>query len=244
MSGSDSTSTESKFGVAVFGEATFGGASSTGDLSEVVEELQETIENDAFETIEDRLRAHLKPAFDEDGDEWSSYLSAYADEYTDFADARAESLAAQYVETASGGELDRIGEFAHVARETGENDPHYRQRIIVQMQQFLAGGTIPEIRSLCAVLLQTDEENIEITEDFGLEPARFDLTISQSLIDEAGVTASEFVENLWGIRAAGVRPVITTKGSFTYRSYEDYQNGVNDPEKGYNNGEYAGRLRR
>lgn len=243
-----------EYGTGLWGVGIYGGAI---DREEAVNVLAASTEYNAFDSVRDRLDAYLKPAFNHDpangGEEWNAYLGALSSEFNDFYMVRNDVLAAQYVETAEGAQLDRIGEYAQLDRRTGESDAHYRQRLIVQMQQFVAGGTIDDIKSICAVLLETQKREIEIVENFGIEPARFDIQVPLTFIENAGVTPSEFEENVSDAAAAGVRPVITTTGSFEYRSYEDYQNGINTPEKGYDGfdadgnprgigGEYAGYL--
>lgn len=209
--------------------------------------LAETIAPPGPDSPQERFEEWLKPPFN--GKEWNANLDALGDEFGEFYDAAEGVLASQSIKTAQEGELDELGRFAGLPRKTNELDSEYRVRLIARMRTLVSSGTVPDILEVASVLLGIEKERITITTDFDTEAARYDISLSQTPIDEAGVTPSEFDSAITDVSAAGVRVTITTKGSFTHRSYDDYQNGVNDPSKGYSGvnytgpaGEYAGRI--
>lgn len=240
-----------QFGVARFSEGELSeDESEDGELTEIEQELIESIEADgAPDDVLARFENHLKPAFkDDSGTQWNKFLKTLAFEFEDWIEARNDVHLARFIDTADGVELDRIGEFVDVQRRGGETDDHYRARLKVEFHRRVGSGTIDDVIKTSALLLDTSRSNITVTEDFDTEVARFDVEVPTHVIGSSGVSVDEYGQLLENVRAAGVRVVAKSKGSFTYRSESDFKNGVNDPSKGYSGlntdtgGSYSGLL--
>jgi hypothetical protein len=70
-----------------------------------------------------------------------------------------------WVDTANGGDLDKLGALFELRRDNGEPDDDYRARIKSALRQFKGGGTIASIRSLMADYLSANIEDMVISEN-------------------------------------------------------------------------------
>jgi len=231
-----------KLGEEQLGTNQFGGESvEEDDFVPISDDLNDSVQPPGPETSIERMFSHIKPAFQpRDNDNWRALVETFAEEFQELSDARQETMIAQYVETALGGQLDRIGEFVKTPRKSGETDDEYRPRLIVEFKKITAGGTIDELIEVSAILLGTSESKIEVEEPYDVEYARVDLKVNQDLIDKAEITTSDYAGYLREIKAAGVKLKGIAQGGFTHRSEEDFNNGVNDTSKSYNEAPYTG----
>lgn len=219
-----------------------GDESDSGGFRESASERQ--LERDLIETIDpqgpdysrQRLEAHMKPVYNpgENGSQWDKLLNAIAGEFEDWVDSRNNVMEAGFVDTAQGPPLEKIGEIVQTPRRSGESVEHYRARLKVAFHRHIASGTVGDVKKTSALMLDTDASNLTVIEDFDAEPARFQLNVPSYVLDEAGVSVSEYRDLIDDVKAAGVRVLATEVGSFTYRSEQDYQNGINEQSKGYN----------
>lgn len=197
---------------------------------------------DDHNTPEDRLRANLKTPYPEEDTWWDNILSTLGNELGEIEKSRENVLASKVVGLAEGKQLELLGGLVQLKRNTGESDAHYRGRLKVQLRKFIGGATIDEIKSISAILLQTEKSEIAVQEDFDTEAARFSVGIWQEDLNSVGVTDDEFKEFIDEVRGAGINTISQVRGTFTYRSEQDYIDGVNTSDYGYNNGTYAGLL--
>lgn len=199
------------------------------------EALIDTIEPQGPDTPKERLKAHMKPPYPTSGGtQWEKLLTAISNEFEDFIETRNKVTLASFIDTAERETLGKIGSVVNTPRRTGETDSHYRARLKVAFHRNIASGTIQDIKTTSALLLDTDETKISISEDFDQEPARFDITVPSAILENAAVSVDEFRSLLTDVKAGGVRVVAKQKGSFTYRSESDFHDGINDSGKGYN----------
>jgi len=70
-----------------------------------------------------------------------------------------------WVDTANGGDLDRLGAIFELKRDTGEADDDYRARIKSALRQFKGGGTCASVKALMADFLSVQPEELEIVEN-------------------------------------------------------------------------------
>ncbi|QLG29981.1 hypothetical protein HUG10_20455 (plasmid) [Halorarum halophilum] len=200
------------------------------------------------DTPRDRLGANLKTPYpDDDGTWWDHLLTTIGDEMDDLETVRQVVLDSKFLETATDAQLDRLGELVQLPREKGETNPHYRGRLTVELRAKLSTATVKEIKDTAATILEVESADIGYSEDFSVEAARFILDIDENVLSSAGVSGSEFVTFIDRVRGAGIRAEIRTKGTFTYRSEQEYISGTNNPANGYydsadgiTNGTYAG----
>lgn len=70
-----------------------------------------------------------------------------------------------WVDTANGGDIDRLGAVFELQRAKGEADDDYRARIKGALRQFKGGGTRASIKALMADFLSVHEGELEILEN-------------------------------------------------------------------------------
>jgi len=199
------------------------------------ERLLASVEPAGPEQPSARLHAHTLPVFDTDQNQgWGAFIETMDDVASDWEDARDETLFTHYVELAQDRQLDYIGRKYLTPRKDGESDDVYRVRIILAHKTVTAGGTVDDFKEVSAVALDADPEQIVLDEPFDTETARVDITVEQSVLDSSNLTVNQYINSLQQIKAAGVKLNGFATAGFTHRSEEDFNNGVNDSSKGYN----------
>lgn len=232
-----------QLGKTQFGETQIGDieAEEGVDYAASFDELQEDSGPAGPDSPADRMYSHIKPAFrPRSNDKWTALVETFAEEFEQLSEARKEVVVSRYVELAFGQQLDRIGKFVQTPRHNGENDDHYRARLIVNFKQINAGGTIDDIKELSTVLLECSPEDIVVEEPFSIEPARIDLKVPSNIIRASGFTTDQYASYIREIKAAGVKLNGVELGGFTHRSEEDFKNGINRVSLAYNEAPYAG----
>lgn len=189
----------------------------------------------------ERLLEALKSTYAAGGDDmWNILIHMIADQVAELEAARDEAATARFVDEAEDGQLERIGRLVDTPPRSDESDEHYRARLKLQLRKFMGGATVEQVREMSAILLNSNKEAFDVSEDFGTEPARFEIALWMSDLDDSNFTQDDFTELLSEVRASGVRVVARARGTFTYRSEQDFKDGVNNPDRGYNEGTYAG----
>lgn len=184
------------------------------------------------DTPQERLEESIKTPYPADGKVWGALIAALASEFDDFEATLEDVDVAKFVDTATGQRLDRLGDIFDVDRETGENDDKYRIRIQVALRELLSSGTVQEIKSAIAVLLNVDESEIVIDEPYDVESARIDVGVFESELEDRGISVSEFDDFADGLVAAGVGIQTFALGTFMYVS-EGEDPTVEGAERGY-----------
>lgn len=204
------------------------GTSKFGAVTEVPADLT------AGQTPRERFDGWVKSAFPTDeGTNWDAFLNTLADEFTTELSVRQQMWLQQYVDTATGAQLDKIGGLFDLDRHQDEPDYHYRRRIKLQLPKYTSGATIEDVLSVSAHLLNCDAKHLELRETFEVEPARFDIFIPEQIINAVPVTVDEYESMLQSIKAGGVKANAVIGAQFSYRSKYAADNNINDPDKGY-----------
>ncbi|WP_330633733.1 hypothetical protein [Halocatena halophila] len=215
-------------------------------------ELVATASPDRAIPERDRVEGYLKRPFEsdfparqsggvQDRGEFSYLVDLFGDIAEETNDTKNEVLAAGFVDLANGTSLDNIGSLLLLPRRTGETDPHYRIRLKSVARALTGGATVDQVRETIAILLECNVSDVHLTEPPD-QPARFDLTIDGTIVEEASVTVDDVVEFVKQFRAGGVDVTLSVTGSFTYRSVEDFESGTDLGEKGYGEAGYSGRI--
>lgn len=205
------------------------GESKLGPVSETPGDLTTTT------TPRERFEGWVKDAFDtEPGTNFDALLNTLADEFETELSVRQNLWLQQYVDTATSAQLELIGEgLFGLPRKQGERDDLYRRRIKLQLPKYTAGATIEDILSLSSHILDCEPSQLELVESFDVEPARFDIFINEQTVTRAAISVNEFTELLQEVKAAGVKAQATIGAQFTYRSEYEFQQHINDPDRGY-----------
>lgn len=212
----------SKFGEGKLGSTQFAEPS---DL-EVAEEIEQE--------VRERAEAVMKSVYPTDpGTDWDKLLEVILEEFEREHQVIDAILSGRYIDDATGAQLNKIGEFWQVERRDQEGDDLYRARIKAQFPRHTSRATIDEVIEASATLLDTHPQRFDIHENFDIEPARFDIVVEEIALHDAGVSIDDYQQLIQDIKPAGVKAVATIGSQFTYRSHSDFDDGVNDANKGY-----------
>lgn len=186
------------------------------------------------ESARHRFDDWAKSAFDtDDGTDWDALLTTLADEFDTIEAVRRTIRDQQYLTSATGAQLDKLGERYQLTRWNGETDKHFRKRIQTQIPKYSRGATIDDVIEVSAALLDAPEEQIELVEPHDTEPARFDVFLKDQIVSNAVLTEAEYEGLLQEVKAGGVKVNTVIGKQFTHRSEADYTNGVNDADRAY-----------
>lgn len=156
------------------------------------------------------------------------------------------------VQTAeSVGQLRELAKLVDLSSKSDESVEKYRKRIIGEFQNATAEGDLPGLLKNTSILLSIDQDDIEYVK--GTENGAFILSVPSTSITNSAITKSEFQNLISKQSAAGYRPNIQTRGTFTYITPNQYSNNDHDATRGYdgldangdpkdNGGTYAGVL--
>ena len=207
------------------------------------------------ETTEEDLAAQL-PSFMPKDPESGNFklLKAIAERI----DATAEDLESvdraaspQYADTMD--QLERLADLVNLTPRQGESKEHFRARVISEYQLVTSEGTVDDLLSAVATILDTDVRNIQYTETHVAVGGRCRINVPQSRLALLALSDSEFAEIVRRLIAASYVVDIIKTGTFTYISPEDYNNQLSTASEGYdgldsngdrkgNGGTYAGVL--
>lgn len=182
----------------------------------------------------ERAEGVIKSAFPTyEGSTWDDLLHIILWEYEIEHEVLADIAEQRFVGDATNRQLDMLGETWGVDRREGERDEHLRARVRTQLPRHTSRATIDEIVAVSAQLLDCERERITVEENFDIEPARFDVYAEDIVFHDAGIDEVELETLLGDIKAAGVNAMTTVGKQFTYRGISDFEDGNNDPERGY-----------
>jgi hypothetical protein len=184
------------------------------------------------DTPQERIEESLKTPYPADGKVWGALIAALASEFDDFEATLEDVDVAKFVDTATGQRLDRLGDVFDVDRETGESDDKYRIRIQVALRELFSSGTVQEIKSAIAVLLDVGESEVVIDEPYDVEAARIDVGVFESELEDRGISITDFDDFVDGLAAGGVGIETFALGTFMYVS-EGEDPTVEGAERGY-----------
>lgn len=235
---------------------TVGGSGEVGDTTLTIEaatpDLIATVSPPRTISERERIEGYLKRPFETDypaaqsggvhgPGEFSHLVDVFAKIAQEFDGAKNDVLGAKMVDLAYGRSLDHIGRLLLLPRLTDESDPHYRLRLKAYARSMTGEATVDQVREAIAILLDCDVSDVGLEEP-ATQPAQFDLTIDQTIIDESATDVDDLVELVKRFRAGGVKVTLTVTGSFMYRSIEDFESGTDLGEHGYEEAGYSGRI--
>lgn len=118
-----------------------------------------------------RLPGYLKK--DEDSNNYK-FVNAFEGEFAGIKLQIDNLKRSIQINTASGQDLDDIGELFLLPRRGNEPDNDYRARIKAFWQSFSGGGTEPSIKAALSRTLGIDEDDVTVTD---LIPAKFQVDV-------------------------------------------------------------------
>lgn len=124
----------------------------------------------------------------------------------------------QHIDTATGGQLERIGDLVDVQRQSGESDEKLRSRIKAEFAQGTADATFDDFVEFTAAALNTSVQNITLRNDYPADPATVSVIVDANLFDNTGFTVSELAELFGGGVPAGHEVKIIERGTFRVKT--------------------------
>jgi hypothetical protein len=128
-------------------------------------------------------------------------------------------------------QLSNHGALVNSPPKSGESLEHYRTRIKSEYQITTAEGTPNNLIVNVAELLETKPKNVQYSELS--EAGVISLGLPAAAVEKSSIEALEFAEFIGKQAGAGYRAEATIRGTFTYRTPSDYNNGTNDSSRGY-----------
>ncbi len=187
-----------------------------------------------------RAEENMKSVFPTDpGTNWDKLLNTILFEFELESEVVEKLISSRFIDDADMFQLDLIGHYFGLERFGAETDGQFRARIKSQLPRHTTTTTLNDIILVSAQLLQTDVKRIHAEENFDIEPARFDVYIEDIVWHDAGIDLQVFEDLLIDMKAAGVRVVATIGDQFTHRSKEQWEDEVNDENKGYGGWDHA-----
>ena len=130
---------------------------------------------DTDQTLRGRLPS-LFPLYD-DSMEFEPWLDAHQGELDEFDADLAQVKDEIHIETATGQELNLIGnEYGVLGRRRGRDDDSYRAYLISLMAFFQGVGTIPGVKQAVSSGLLVDTDVVDVLEDFDANKYEIELT--------------------------------------------------------------------
>lgn len=147
--------------------------------------------------------------------------------------------------------LSEIGKLVDTTPREGESFAKYRARVTSEFILNTNEGTINELLSATATILDADISSIQYAEPSGGENGTVELDLPGRALDNIALTDTEVAGILERLIAASYRLDAFRRGTFTYITPTKYNNNNHDATKGYdgldnngdpkdNGGTYAG----
>lgn len=130
-------------------------------------------------------------------------------------------------------QLSDIASLVDITPNVGESIGHFRARIIAELQIVTAKGTISDLLTGLAVILDVDVTRIGPYSEYS-EGGRASVTVPQGSLDNTDLTDTEIATLGQKILAASYGLDTTVKGSLKFVSVETY-NDVTDGSDSWNN---------
>lgn len=188
----------------------------------------------ADQPARERAEEHMKSAFKTDsGSVWDRMLETILLEFELEHETIEHIIDSRFVNDATMYQLDLIADYFGLDRRPNETDGQFRARIKSQLPRHTTNTTIDDIVRVSAQLLDTDPARVNVIESFDIEPARFDVRVEDIVWSEADIDLDDFEALLQDMKAAGVRVNTLTGTQFTHRSQQEWENDINDENRGY-----------
>lgn len=133
-----------------------------------------------------------------------------------------------HVNTATGDDLDKIGDLVNIDRNTGESDSRYRARIKGKFRAATIDTTFDQFAEFTASVLNTDIDNIDYLTSYSARPAVVSVATQGSVYDALNLTPEEIKDILDDGVPAGHEVRVLEGGTFRLKADGD----TDDTDKG------------
>jgi len=133
-----------------------------------------------------------------------------------------------HIDTASGDNLDKLGDLVNISRKTGESDAAYRARVKAEFRAATIGTSFEEFIEFVAVVLDTNPDNVDLFTNYGGRPAVVDVYTNTSVYNNAALTSTQLKDVFGSGVPAGHEVRVIENGTFQLKVDGD----TDDPDKG------------
>jgi uncharacterized phage protein gp47/JayE len=126
-----------------------------------------------------------------------------------------------HIDSADGTALDVFGSLVNVERKSNESDNKFRARIKAQFRASTIGTTYDEYLQFVAAVLQTNVGNIELSTNYGGDPATVNVSTQSSVYENVDLTPTETQEILGSGVPAGHEVKALEIGTFRLKADGD-----------------------
>jgi hypothetical protein len=188
--------------------------------------LDTIAEVDHLDSMRGRWPVHIAGAPNLD-----ALISAVASQYQDIETAMIGLLTLRSLDTASGAQLDGLGQIVDLVRVSGQTDADYRFALLTQMIVLSKSGDVESI--IQAYLRVMGAATAEYSEVY---PATVQIAAIPSVDVTDSAVAAFISATMQRVKAAGVNLILTTTGGFTLAQTSEVDgsgNGPSDSEHGF-----------
>lgn len=133
-----------------------------------------------------------------------------------------------HINTATGDDLEKIGDLVNVRRNTGEGDDSYRARIKGKFGTATVDSTFDEFAEFVSAVLNTDIDNIDYLTNYQIHPAAVTVSTQASVYSNISLSSQQIVNILGDGVPAGHEVRVLEEGTFQLKEDGD----ADDPDKG------------
>lgn len=155
-------------------------------------------------------------------------LQVSGDENQRLKDAIATLREQTFLETATGEELEKIGEFVGIRRKEAEDDAKLRFRIKAEFIAQASDTTYPTFVEATAEILQAEPGQFTIQTPPDTTQKVISLDVDGGILDSIPLTDSELADILNDMVSADARIDIVRHGNFAFAGDDSTLKGFND----------------
>ena len=137
----------------------------------------------------------------------------------DYDGDMSDVLEARHIDTATGKELDKLGQIGDIQRKTNENDDKYRARIKAKLVSGNSSATFSDVINFTGSILRIKTDNIGIDNQYSEDPVAVVIGLNEDAFEGTELTEIEFLEILNTLVPAGHTTIIDiTEASFVVKA--------------------------
>lgn len=134
----------------------------------------------------------------------------------------------RFLGTATGAQLEKIGDLVGVIRKQGENDPKLRKRIRGAFAAKASDTTYDAFTSAALSIMEADPKSVEFITPPDTEPKTVEVQIDGSVMEGIPLTQDELTVLLNGALSVDAQAKITETGTFAFEGDDVSLEGFNE----------------
>lgn len=134
----------------------------------------------------------------------------------------------KFLNTATGTELEKLGDWVGVERKTGEGDDKLRTRIKAEFAAQASDTTYETFAKVTLSILETTPKTIDINTPPNSNPKVIEIEVDGSVLDDSSLSISELTPLLNKTVSADARVDIITTGTFAFAGDDTALKGWNE----------------